>query len=157
MKKKTLKWSIIIIVLVLVVGGSAFLYMFFQPHRNVQTTQTDFKLETKQIVDEYLADYSAANDKYLQDEGNSKVIEISGTISGISEDYNKQKVVLLKSMGESAGVSCTFTPETNQNTNKLKVGDQVTIKGVIRSGARYDEDMELFEDIILEKCDLVNN
>ena len=65
--------------------------------------------------------------------------------------------MLLKDLGEIAGVSCTFTPETKKNAEILKIGDKVTIKGVIRSGAGYDEDMELYEDVILEKCDVVNN
>ncbi len=157
MKKKILKWGLIMLTLVIVIGGGVFLYIFFQLHRDVQATQADYQLESKQIVDEYLADYNAANDKYLQEEGESKVIEITGVVAGISEDFNKQKVVLLKDLGENAGVSCTFTTETKQNAEKLKVGDSVTIKGVIRSGAGYDEDMELYEDVILEKCDVVNN
>jgi len=157
MKKKILKWGLIMLTLVIVIGGGVFLYIFFQPHRDVQATQTDYQLESKQIVDEYLADYNSANDKYLQEEGDSKVIEITGVVANISEDFNKQKVVLLKDLGENAGVSCTFSVETKQNAEKLKVGDRVTIKGVIRSGAGYDEDMELYEDVILEKCDVVNN
>jgi len=156
MNKKILKWGLIVLAAVIVVGGGVFLYMFFQPHRDVQATQSDYQLSAKQIVDEYLADYNTANDKYLQEEGDSKVIEITGIIAEISEDFNNQKVVLLKNLGENAGVSCTFTSETNKNAEKLKVGDKVTIKGVIRSGAGYDEDMELYEDVIFEKCDVVN-
>lgn len=155
MKKKILKWGLILLILVLIVGGSVFLYMFFQPHRDVQSTKTDFQIEAKQIVDEYLADPQTANDKYLQEEGDSKVIEVTGIIADISEDFNKQIVVLIKSPNEPAGVSCTFTFETNKNAEKLKIGDTVTIKGVIRSGAGYDEDMELYEDVILEKCDII--
>jgi len=152
---KKLKIGLLIIGIGILLGGGAFLYMFFQPHRNVQATKTDFQLEAKQIVDEYLKDANAANNKYLQEEGDSKIIEITGIVAEISKDFNKQKVVLLKRLGENAGVSCTFTSETNKNILRLKVGDKVTIKGVIRSGAGYDEDMELYEDVILEKCDLV--
>ncbi len=156
MNKKIVKRGLIIIALGIVIGGGVFLYMFFQPHRDVQATKTDFQLEAKQIVDEYLNDVNTANDKYLQEEGDSKVIEVLGVVAEISEDFNNQKVVLLKAMGEKAGVSCTFTAETNKNAASLKVGDIVTIKGVIRSGAGYDEDMEMYEDVIMEKCDLVN-
>jgi len=156
MNKKFLKWGLVAIAVIIVIGGGIFLYMFFQPHRDVQATQSDYQLNAKQIVDEYLADYNAANDKYLQEEGDSKVIEITGIVAEITTDFKKQNVVLLKSPGEYAGVSCTFTSETNHNTEKFKMGDKVTIKGVIRSGAGYDEDMELYEDVIFEKCDLVN-
>jgi len=153
MKKKILKWGLLVFALALLIGGSVFLYMFFQPHRDVRSAKTDYQVVAKQIVDEYLKDQLAANDKYLQEEGDSKIIEVTGIIAAISEDFNNQKVVLIKSPNEPAGVSCTFSSETNKNAEKLKIGDRVTIKGVIRSGAGYDEDMELYEDVIMEKCD----
>ncbi len=154
MKKKILKWGLTILVIGLIVGGGAILYMFFTPHRDVQAARSDYQLEAKLLVGEYLKDAKAANDKYLEEEGNSKIIEITGIVAEISEDFNKQKVVLLKNSSDKAGVSCTFMTETNANAEKLNIGDKVTIKGVIRSGAGYDEDLELYEDVIMEKCDV---
>ena len=78
-----------------------------------------------------------------------------GEVNKISENFNGQKVVLLKSGQEEAGVSATFFEETNDNLNGIKVGQTITVKGVIRSGASYDEDLELFENVILEKSDIV--
>jgi hypothetical protein len=63
-------------------------------------------------------------------------------------------VILLQSDDDLAGVSCTFTLETNASTNGLSVGKEVIIKGVIRSGAAYDKDLEMFEPVIIEKADL---
>jgi exonuclease VII large subunit len=77
-------------------------------------------------------------------------------VSSIDVDMNKQQVVLLKDSSQKAGVSCTFTANTNLNALKLKKGEQVTIKGVIRSGAGYDEDLEMYEDVIMEKCDVLH-
>jgi hypothetical protein len=70
---------------------------------------------------------------------------------------NNQQVLVLKIKEEESGVSCTFMESTNDNTTALKIGDVVSIKGVIRSGAEHDLDLELFEDAILEKCDIVKN
>jgi len=156
-KNKILKITLIIIGLGLIIAGSVSFYLFNKPARNVQNTNTDFSLSASQIVTEYLTDAQAANDKYLDKEGNSKVLEISGTIAEITEDFNHQKVILLKSDADKAGVSCTFTSETNLHTTNLKLGDAVTIKGVIRSGAAYDEDLELYENVIIEKSDIVEN
>jgi hypothetical protein len=83
------------------------------------------------------------------------VLEITGTVNKISENFDGQKVVLLKADSDKAGVSATFTPETNANAEKLQVGQSVIIKGVIRSGAAYDSDLELYENVILEKSDVV--
>jgi RecG-like helicase len=102
-------------------------------------------------------DARAANDKYLQEEGDSKIIAVTGIVASIIEDMNQQKVVLLKSNKDKAGVSCSFMASTNFHAEELSSGDEVTIKGVIRSGAGYDEDLELYEDVIMEKCDVLLN
>lgn len=155
MKKKIITWGLAIALSGIVIGVASALYMFNMPHRDVQSTPVDFQMEAKILVDEYLKDANKANDRYLQEEGESKIIAVTGIVASVDEDMNHQKVVLLKGAGEHAGVSCTFMASTNVNAEKLKNGDQVTIKGVIRSGAGYDEDLELYEDIIIEKCDVL--
>jgi hypothetical protein len=155
MKKKIVKWGIALILGGVVIGGGTVVYMFNMPHRNVQDTPIDYQMEAKILVNEYLKDAKKANDRYLQEEGESKIIAVTGIVASVDEDLNHQKVVLLRDSGESAGVSCTFMASTNVNAEKLKNGDKVTIKGVIRSGAGYDEDLELYEDVIIEKCDVI--
>lgn len=152
LKKKIL---IILSTGILIALGVAF-YMFNKPARNVQATKTDYSFNASTIVNEYLSDAHAANAKYLDEEGNSKVLEITGVVADLSEDFNKQKVILLKNATDKAGVSATFTKETNAHTNNLKIGDEITIKGVIRSGAGYDADLEMYENVILDKCDIVS-
>ena len=156
-KKKILKIALILIGVGILIGGSVGYYMFNKPARDVQNTKTDFSYNASEIVNEYLTDAQMANDKYLAENGESKVLEITGIASEISEDFNNQKVILLKAEGDKAGVSCTFTPETNTNTQNIKIGDKITIKGVIRSGASFDEDLEMYENVIIEKSDIVSN
>jgi len=154
-KNKIIKSTLIILVVgVLIVGGIAY-YMFNMSHRNVQSTSTDYQLTATSIVDEYLKDHNLANDKYLDDKGESKIIEITGEIANISTDFNDQKVILLKGKNAKAGVTCTFTQKTNESVSSLKKGQRVTVKGVIRSGANFDEDLEMYENVILEKCSLI--
>ncbi len=154
-KSKILRFIVFAGIAGVVIGGGVFLYMFFMPHRDVQATKADFTFTGSQIVSEYLADANAANEKYLSADGDSKILEISGEVSKLSEDYDGQKVVLLKGKNDKAGVSATFTPETNKNLKGVIVGQSITVKGVIRSGASYDEDLELYENVILEKSDLI--
>lgn len=155
MKTKTIKIiSGVVLVGAFIAGGFAY-YMFNMPHRNVQSTSTDFSLQATQIVQEYLADAKTANVKYLDEEGDSKILEVSGIVSKITEDFNKNKVVLLKESTEKAGVSCTFFTETNNKANAIQIGQTITVKGVIRAGASYDKDLEMYENVIMEKCDLV--
>jgi hypothetical protein len=154
-KKKILKIAAIIIIAGLVIGGGTGLYMFNMPQRNIQDSKVDFTLTGSQIISEYLAGKDDANRKYLSGDGNSKILVVTGTVNKISEDFNGQKVVLLKETGDKAGVSASFTAETSHNADDLQIGSTVSIKGVIRSGASYDSDLELYENVILEKCDVV--
>ena len=154
-KRKVFRIIAIIGIAGLLAGGGIGLYMFNKPHRDVQSAQADYVLTSSQIVAEYLADNQAANQKYLAADGNSKILEISGEVNEISENFNGQKVVLLHGVKDKAGVSAIFTAETNDNLDRVKIGRTITVKGVIRSGASYDEDLEMYENIILEKSDIV--
>ena len=156
-KNKILKIVAILIIAGSIIVGGILLYMFNMPHRNVQNSDTDFKLRSSLLVNEYLSDAKAANNKYLAEDGDSKILEITGTVSTISENFNGQIVVLLEENNDKAGINCIFLAETGANAMSLKIGETTTIKGVIRSGAAYDEDLELYEHIILDKCDIVKN
>ncbi len=155
-KKKVIRAIVIIGVAGLLIGGGIGLYMFNMPQRDVLSAQVDFSLTSTQIVAEYLSDKDAANQKYLASDGDSKILEITGEVKNISEDFNGQKVVLLKDNQDLAGVSATFTPETNDHLAGVEVGQTITVKGVIRSGASYDEDLGFYLHVILEKSSTVN-
>lgn len=156
MKKKTKTRILYVIIFGALIAGGTIFYLFNMPQRDVQATKTDFALSSSQIVNEYLTDAKLANQKYLQEDGDSKILAVTGEISSIDMDQKNQKVILLKNPSDKAGVSCTFTVETNDHVKGLKQGQKITVKGVIRSGAGFDEDLELYEDVIMEKCDIIN-
>jgi putative nucleic acid binding protein len=153
MKRKILKWGLIVIIGGLLIGGGFAIYMFYQPHRDVQATTVDYKMNANQLVNEYLANAQASNKKYLDQVGESKIIEITGTVSEVSVDLNNSTVILLKADGDKAGVSCTLLETVN--IASINLGDVITIKGVIRAGAGYDEDLGLYEDVIMEKGKII--
>jgi len=144
---KTLKLGLIILVVGAVFGGSYALYLFNMPHRDVQGEEATFNLEAEELVNEFIANPSSSNTKYLD-----KVVIVTGKVTEISEDQLGNKVVLLKT--EKAGINCTFMQSTNKNTNLLVVNDSVKIKGIINLGPSYDEDLEEAEYGVLEKCDI---
>jgi hypothetical protein len=155
--KKIVKTGITLLLVAVIIGGGIAFYMFNMPHRDIRKAKTDYELNVVEIVNEYLTEAETANAKYLSDDGNSKVLEITGSVFHISEDFNGRKVVLLKEEGMRAGVSCTFLDEASENATNLKIGQTTVIKGVIRSGANYIEDFDLYEHVILEQCDIVIN
>lgn len=115
-KRKILKISLLIIGIgVFIVMGVAY-YQFNLPHRDVQALEPDYSYTSSDIVNEYLTNPEAANEKYLDEEGESKILEIYGEVAEISRDFNDQKVILLKSKEDKAGVSFTFTKETEASS-----------------------------------------
>jgi hypothetical protein len=142
--------------LLLLIGIGILVYMFNMPHRNIEKSQVDYEVGATELVEEFLKNNEASNNKYLAENGESKILVVSGRVDLIILDGLGQKVVLLKNKEAKMGVSATFTKDSNKQLNKLKIGDNITVKGVIRSGAEYDEDLDLAEDVILEKASLVN-
>jgi len=138
------KKIIYITAVIILICGCTAAYFYYMPHRNVIGMSAEATIESTALVDEYLLDGMAANAKYLNEEGESAVLAVTGKVSSITTDQINQKVILLKGADAHAGVSCTFTEETNNQASNVKIGQSLTIKGVIRSGAGYDEDLELY-------------
>ena len=155
MKKSLIKKLLLTGAVAILIGFGYVVYLFNMPHRNVQSVKAFVEIESAILVQEFLNNPQAANAKYLAEDGESKVIIVKGHVDAIFEDQKNQKVIVLKDKDEKVGVSSTFMSETNKNVEGLKIGDYIKIKGVIRSGAEIDEDLELYEDVIIEKSDIV--
>ena len=155
-KKKTFKALLLIGAVAILIASAVIVYLFNKPQRDVQSSEIEYRISASDLVAEYLKDQATANKKYLDDEGNSKIIAVTGTVKSLEKDLNNQWVVLLKKEGDKAGVNCSFTSATNHSAEKLLTGQVITIKGVIRAGAGHDSDLDLFEDVIIEKSDVLN-
>ena len=154
MKSKIIK---IVLAFVLIAIG-VIAYLWFMPHRNVQSVDAFKTIDATELVNEFLVNKEKANTTYLDsEEGESKVLIVTGTVSKISKDQLGQYVLLLKKDADKMGVSSTFTLESNSQVAEIKIGDTVKVKGVIRSGAEYDEDLDLIENVIIEKSALIIN
>jgi len=148
------KFAITLITMV-ITGAAVGLYLYNMPARDVVNTSADLSIKAGDLVSEFLKDATASNEKYLAEDGDSKIVQISGSVYEISEDMEGMKVVVLKEKNDKAGVSCTFTKATNSEIVGLHIGQIVTIKGVIRAGANFDADLEMYENVILEKCNII--
>lgn len=155
MKKKTIKWIGLVILAGIIIGGSIGAYMWFKPHRNVQSTKAFAELKVSDLVQEFSTDANAANIKYLSSDGNSKVLIVEGRVNKISTNQNGETVIVLKDEGAKVGVSCTFTLSTSVNAAGVKEGDIIKIKGAITAGNSYDKDLDLYEHAVLIQCDIV--
>ncbi len=155
MKKKTIIIAAIVIGAGLIIGLGIGYYMYNMPHRDVQGSDTDYRLSVAELVDEYIADQETANAKYLADDGNSKILEVSGEVFRTRINMNNQMMVVLQGPGDIAGVNATFTPQASTNFPDLERGHEITIKGVIRSGVYYDENLHIYVNAIIDHAALV--
>ena len=156
MKKSTLLKIVYLALAGIIISAGIGLYLFNMPDRNITRIESDFTLSVDALVNEYLENSPVANAKYLDDEGESSIITISGPLADIGEDFNGQIVLLLKKASAEAGVSTTLSEKSLAKIGDFKKGQEYRVKGVIRSGASYDEDLEMFENVILEKCEILN-
>jgi hypothetical protein len=154
-KKRIFRLLAILVISGIIIGGAIAIYLFNMPQRDIQASEVDYELTSTEIVNEYLNDFDAANQKYLASDGESKILVITGLVSNISEDFKGQKVILLKNADDKAGVNATLIPESDLQIEDLKIGDMISVKGVIRSGASYDVDLEMYENVILEKATII--
>ncbi len=154
-RKRILKIAAIVVVAGILIGAGVVYYLFNMPHRDVQASDTDYRLSATELVNEYINNRDVANSKYLAEDGNSKILEVTGTVARVSENFNGQKVVLLREAQDKAGVSFTFSPETSANAAGLQPGQTVTIKGVIRSGVHYDDDLQMYVNAVVDHSDVV--
>lgn len=154
-KKKIRKIILLTILFLAIIGVSVGYYLWNMPHIDVQAQKADVTIDVTSIVNEYLQDEKKANDKYLSAEGDSKIFVVKGVVKSKDTDMNNQITVLLQGSNDKAGVKCVFMAETNKDAEILQIGQTTSIKGIIRSGAKYDSDLELYENVLLEKCDVI--
>ncbi len=153
-KKKIIKIAAIVIGAGLIIGLGIGYYMYNIPHRDVQSSPTDYKLTVTELVNEYLADLGAANAKYLAADGNSKILEVTGEVFRARINMNNQMMVVLQGPEDIAGVNATFTSGASENIPELERGQIITIKGVIRSGVYYDENLHMHVNAIIDHAAL---
>lgn len=147
----------LVILSVLIMSALVAGFLWFKPHRNVQSTKADAELKVQDLVKEFADNSTKANAKYLSSDGNSKILIVEGHVFKISKNQNGDAVIILKEEGAKAGVNASFTAETTPNTTSVKVGDLIKIKGAITAGSNYNADLDLYEHAVLIQCDIVKN
>lgn len=123
--KRIYKILIMMVLLAVVAGGSAYWYTFMQPHKNMQKANPDFKLTAKNIFTEFSENEKTANTKYL-----GKVVELTGKVAEVKNENNQSAIVLENMLfGVSAYMDssyCAANPKVLQDINK---GQTITIRG----------------------------
>ena len=117
------------------------LYLYFKPVKSFEHASPDMSLDAGTLVKDFQADESKANSRYL-----NKLLQVSGTVSDISEDEKGLTNINLGVDGEMAMVSCSMDTAVRSDFNSVKSGQTVRLKGLC-SG--------MLMDVVLVKCVLI--
>lgn len=150
--KNLLLFLVIGIILTVVLTNDIFGIAF----KYVEAAKTDHIFPASEIVNDYLTDAKKSDEKYFEEEGYPKVLKISGTIAELYENFKGEKVVLLKAKNAKAGIIATFMDNSNLLVKDLESGDEIVVKGVIEAGAYFDTDLDKYEDVILDKSEMIS-
>lgn len=78
----------------------------------------------------------------------NKVVEVSGKVKQVSENQQKQKVILLETNVSDGSVNCTM----EENVKSVKAGDSILLKGICMGYAGGDKNIGLSGDVFLIRC-----
>lgn len=124
-----IKYIIISILFLIVLGIGIGLKMFFKPHADISKLKVEFKLDASSLIGEFEQDENAATAKYSE-----KILEISGKLVAKNKLPNGTDLLILED--EMQGISCQLDSSwsaANQPTiQALEPGNPVIVKGVCK-------------------------
>lgn len=129
--------KISIAALLVIVGAIIYgIYSFNKPAESVTISNADLKMTATALIDKMESNPEAASSLL------NKVIEVTGKVSLLEKGKQTTIVVL------DEQVKCEI--ENTQIESTMAMGNKITIKGV------YSGLDEMFNEIILSKCQLIN-
>lgn len=78
----------------------------------------------------------------------NKVVAVTGKVKQVSENRQRQQVILLKTNVQGGSVNCTM----EENIKGIKAGDILALKGICIGYSGEDNDMQLPGDVFLVRC-----
>ena len=146
-----IKYPLLAFVCVLMLGAGIGLDTWFKPHRDVKTAPVFDEFDVDDFTSEFLEDAEAAKNKSLADDGDSKIVTMSGTIQQITTNMLNETVITIRGKKE-AGARFTLMEDQKEKAQSLKPGDKIKITGVVSAGAEFDPDLNRYLDAILEQA-----
>jgi predicted S18 family serine protease len=114
-----MKKLLIALLLIAAVAGIAYYVIVNKPHKDVNDEKA-VAIAAPQLFAEFVANEAEANKKYL-----NKAILVTGAVSSVEENQDKQKYVILQTDDALNGIMCTM----RSNDFTAKAGDNVSVKG----------------------------
>jgi hypothetical protein len=136
---KAILWVVFVALLLIVI---AIYFAWNKPTKDIARTKPDYTVSARDLYGEFTTDENEANLKYL-----NKIVEVHGRIAEVSPQAARNINVILRDADEVSGVSCSLTLNQEKDTVRLKIGNNIKIKGLC-SGLSL-------MDVELTRCSLV--
>ncbi len=149
---KNFKYPLLAIFCTIILGAGFGLDMWFAPHRDVRTAPVFEEFDVDDFTSEFILDYQAATERYLSDDGDSKIVTMTGTITEIDTNLNEEIVIELHGEKPEAGARFTLAYDQVEKAKDLQPGDKTKLTGVVSCGAYFDTDFNRYIDAVLEQA-----
>jgi len=124
-----IKYALIAVVVIFVIGAAIGLRMFYKPHADINKMKPDYVVEAGSLIGEFEKDENAATVKYRE-----KVLEIKGKLASKNQLSNGTTLFMLED--EMQGISCqldsSWVSNNHSSVEFLEPGSLITVKGVCK-------------------------
>ena len=137
--KKTFLFSILGLI---AIGGAIGYYLYNKPPRDAENADA-IKVVSTELYQIFAKDSAAANKKYFD-----KVLEVSGVVNQVSQNQQKELIILLATNEPGAAVNCTMKGPAGN----IKEKDSIIIKGICTGINGGDSGMGILGDVYMIGC-----
>ena len=132
-------WSLAVVIVTGVIIGYR---LWNKPHENIKNASA-IKINAIALYN------TLANDSsYTPSSLVNKILVVSGKIKRVSENQQKQQVILLETNVPDGSVNCTM----EEKVKIVKAGDSILLKGICMGYTGGDQDIQLPGDVFLIRC-----
>ncbi|WP_162915744.1 OB-fold protein [Paraflavitalea soli] len=144
MQKKQL---LVISILLVLAAVAIYAYREYnRTNKDLASVEADYTVEATALVNEFLANDTAAYNKYR-----NKILAVQGMVKSVDKVEGDCTIVLGDTTEMSSSVRCLVDSVQAKNAIVLKRGERITVKGAI-TGFKKDDTGLLGSDVELNRC-----
>ena len=142
MRRRFRKYIFLFLAVIITVAAIIGYRAWNKPHENIEDAVA-IKTNAILLYNSLAHDSVNAKSNFI-----NKLVMVSGKVKQVSENQEKQQVILLQTDIPDGSVNCTM----EENIKNIKVGDIILLKGVCMGYTGGDTDMGLPGDVFLVRC-----
>lgn len=125
--------------------------MYNKKHFSIEDAAPASKISAVDLHQTFVTDSSLAKNKYIGDESNHKVIQVSGIINEVNKNQLQQTVIKLKTNTDGAFINCEMEGKVDSN---IVAGNNILLKGIC-DGYLFEADLGIPGDVNFKRCYII--